>query len=131
MKTLIKPISHISSVRYTDLTTSQYVQQVLGWTHQEYCNYQFEQYEDFAESDFYNHRPIIDKLRHSAVFRGFWNNEWALRNEIEFLPFAKDSDLPIWELKAMYKYIHSYEKLQSDHQFLKRYESVLSLALCK
>lgn len=129
MKTLTKNPTHIAQVRNYNLTINEEVQRILGWSHDRYCQHQFLQYELFAKLDFCNYKPLIDTLRHSSVFRGFFNNEWNRRNEEDFLPFATDCDLDPCDIMEEYQYIHSPTRLLNDFGFVRRYEAVLTIVL--
>lgn len=85
MKTLT---THIAKVRQQHLSQIDEVCQLLDWTHQQYCQHQFEQYQAFISILFKNYPELIKEVEYSAVFRGFWNKEAAKRNA-EWLAFAR------------------------------------------
>lgn len=128
MKLAIKKESHIAQVRQSDLTLTQKVQNILGWSHQQYCNHQYEQYEAFIARECAMHPDIAQILRYSETFRGFWNNEWIIRNQQEFMSFAPDAVDGIDEVDE-YMYIHSHQRLINDMFFMNKYECILKQIL--
>lgn len=131
MKTLIKQQTHIGKVRQEDLTVTQKTQQLLGWSHDQYCNHQYDQYEAFIARECFDHPVIKQQLRVSETFRGFWNNEWIIRNQQEFLPFASDCTMGDAYIEEEYLFINNHQRLINDIFFMNKYESVLRLILKK
>jgi hypothetical protein len=129
MKTLSKQSTHIGKVRESDLTTTEQVQKVLEWTHEQYCNHQYEEYESFLARENIEHPVICQELRYSEIFRGFWINEWTLRNQQEFLPFALDCEMDVAYITDEYLFINNHKRLINDHFFMDKYEYMLNLIL--
>lgn len=129
MKTLIKQQTHISKVRQFDLTVTEQIQQLLGWSHEQYCNHQYEQYEAFLARECSNHPVIQQQLRYSETFRGFWNNEWIIRNQQEFLPFASECASDAADIVDEYLFINNHYRLINEVFFIHKYEAVLALIL--
>lgn len=121
---IIRP-SHISEVREQQASQMDEVCQVLSWSAMKYCMHQFSQYERFVEMLAGHDVRLKSKLRFSPVFRGFWNNEWAMRNEKEFLPFSGDvAFTKAWILEE-YLFINDAERLINDDRFYNRFEHIL------
>lgn len=129
MKTLAKQITHIGRVRQNDLTTSEKVSQLLGWSHDQYCNHQYEEYEAFLARENAAYPEIREELRYSATFRGFWNNEWTLRNQQEFLPFATECEMGEAYMTDEYLFINNHMRLINDLFFMNKYEYILNMII--
>src|SRR5690606_8773588 len=91
MKTTTIKSTHIEAVR--DMAYNQMLQvcSYLGWTEDQYCAHQLEEYEAFLKRMFYGW-PIemLNEVRYSPIMAGFWKNEWRQRNASEFLTYAKN-----------------------------------------
>ena len=87
MKTLTKE-THVAKVRAINQSTSETICQLLNWDWELFCAHQYQCYETFISKACELLPQARQVLRHSAVFRGWFNHEWAKRNEVEFLPFA-------------------------------------------
>ncbi|MGZ3753615.1 MAG: hypothetical protein ACXVAY_01570 [Mucilaginibacter sp.] len=125
MKTLIK--SHITKERERQMTTMEAVCDLLNWTKSDYCWYQYAQYERFVCRLAIDYPEMRTWLRYSAVFRGFWNREWAARDEKEFMPFAYDVKFDAKELLSEYLYLNDHLTLIYDEAFYNRFEHILKL----
>jgi len=97
----------------------------IEFSYEEFCNHQFENYENFVSLDFNQYPGLAKTIRYSAAFRKFWNVEWLYRNQTEFLPFAEDCSLSVKELRHEYFFMHSPERLLNQPAFLNRYEDIL------
>ena len=126
MKTT-SPKTHIGSIRFQSATEAEQVQHILGWSHGEWCEFQFAEYCAFVEAISYGYPAVKTDLLYSPVFRGFWNNEWTQRDRIEFLDFAPESDLPAEVLETEYRFIHSHERLLEEDLFMVKYSHLLKL----
>lgn len=155
MKTLTvnrpKRVSLIEQTRIMNESQISTVCTILGWTDQQYCDYQFEQYEQFLlimfkDSDV----AFANKVKYSPLFRGLWNNEWIQRNE-EFLKIAKYVVFTGYEvddtgelikvpppdagsvekLDRDYRVLHNAKRLIVDHSFIVRFEHLLPLIFKK
>lgn len=131
MKTLTKT-SHIGTVRNNNLELKDQVQSCLDWTDQEYCDHQFEQYCEFVESLTTGWHKVREQILYSAVFRGFWNNNWSERDR-EFLGFAEtflqDNTDPedIAYVLDEYRFSNSAKRLLEDDEFMSKYYQILKL----
>jgi hypothetical protein len=145
MKTL-SHTSHIATIRQANQTQMQQVCQLLGWTLNQYCQHQYYTYEKLIERICYGYPAIAQQMRYSPVFRGFFNQEWALRTQTEFLPFAHDLVQDILQvnhhgqletilgtpygdayLHDEYAYIHNPMLLVNNHAFMHKYNNLLHL----
>ncbi|MGV3705423.1 MAG: hypothetical protein ACO1NU_08595 [Arcticibacter sp.] len=146
MKTLTKT-SHIAKVRQQDQIQMQRICEILMWSEVEYCNHQFEEYTNFLTRMFFGFpEAMLKQVMHSKVMRGFWNNEWTYRNQVEFLPFADEMTEDVTEvdpsgelvympktehgdagLVGEYMFIHGYRALMQDELFMFRYNNILEL----
>lgn len=118
--------THIAKIRQTDLTQIEEVCNLLGWSFERYCEHQFHNYNEFIDRLFSGYPvEMANQVRYSAVFRGFWNNEASLRNQTEFLPFAKyePNDSPV--ILSEFLYTHSPLTLLHDDLFMTKYNRVL------
>jgi len=66
----------------------QRICQLLTWTPEAYCLHQYTEYELCIARICQRLPGAARLLRYSTPFRIFYNNEWAWRNENEFIPFA-------------------------------------------
>lgn len=146
MKTLTKS-SFIAKTRQADHTQMQKVCELLKWDEQQYCNHQFEQYTDFLTRMFMGWPDImLRQVLYSPTMRGFFNNEWSKRTDVEFFSFAKDLIAPVLEvdesgtlisLEGMplgdcylideYCCIHSSRGLINNDAFMIKYNDVLKM----
>ncbi|MGB4776125.1 MAG: hypothetical protein WBP45_13180 [Daejeonella sp.] len=127
MKMLIQSTTHIGRIRKEQASQIEQVCDLLNWTHDEYCDHQYKEYEAFIARMFDGYPVMMQQVRYSSAFRGFWNNEWAIRNEIDFLPFAKECQMDEAFIMEEYLYIHSHYRLMNDDDFLSKYNSALKL----
>lgn len=124
MKTTAK--RHIQQQRELILDEQSQAQQLLKWSHEDYCNHQFGEYCAFVEALTEGWQSIREDILYSSVFRGFWNSEWATRNRAEFLDFAPDCPDQHY-LKTEYLFIHSHERLLEDELFMTKYGHLIKL----
>ena len=128
MRTLTQPKTHIAQIRQTDKSLTEEVCNIIGWSHEEYCDYQFNNYIEFVDRMF-DRWPaeMANQVKYSSVFRGFWNNEVSFRNQTEFLPFAKfePTDSPV--IISEFLYTHNPISLMHDDLFMMKYNSVLEI----
>ena len=124
---MIATTSSPSNVNYiNNAQTSKRIRNFLQFTHLEYCNHQFENYEAFLNQDFNEDWVMNQKIGYSSAFREFWNEEWMLRNRLEFLPFAEDNTFDFQDLRREYFFIHCPQRLLNQPAFLSRYELILN-----
>lgn len=146
MKTLTKEISHIEATRQQDKNQVEQVCTLLSWTSEQYCEFQFASYMEFILRMFKDWPEMAKQVASSAIFRGFWNNEVAFRNQTEFLPFATDMTSDLWEVDESgdlvitdgltlgdcglvneFTFLHSPSYLMNDDMFMFKYNNVLKL----
>lgn len=146
MKIICKS-THIEAVR--DMAYKQMLQicDYLGWTEEQYCAHQAEEYEVFLKRMFAGW-PIemLNEVRYSPVMAGLWKNEWRQRDGREFLPYAEIELTPSMWVDALgslhqhnpssfnqsqvfdeYLWIHSSKRLVNDDEFMKQYNRALTL----
>lgn len=144
MKTLIKT-THIEKVRQKNLTKDEQICKILGVSHLAYCWHQYECYEKVIALVTQGLPLAAMELRHSSVFRGFFNSEWCFRNENDFLPYANDLldeylDLDEGvvypaitcgdeQLLEEYRFIHSPNRLYHDDDFREKYAVIVDFIL--
>lgn len=117
--------THIETVRESHCNLMDNICDILSWTQEDFCNHQFAEYEGFARLVARDYPAYRERIRYSPVFRGFFNNEWAKRNELNFMPFAVDSAFSkLWILDE-YLYMNDAEVLWRDEAFYIRFESIL------
>jgi len=120
--------THIAKIRQTDRSLIDQVCILIGWSYERYCDYQFNNYVEFVDRMFDRYPlEMVNEVKYSATFRGFWNNEASLRNQTEFLPFAQfePEDSPV--LLSEFLYTHSVLTLMHDDLFLMKYNRVLDI----
>ena len=147
MKTALKTNTHVAQVISDNLNQMQTVCELLNWTEQQYCNFQFEQYEAFIDMMFYGYPEIFaNSVKHSPSFRGFWNCQVAERNRLDFIDFAKAETEELHEVnmdgelipyKALpfgdayivdeFMFIHNPKRLMHDEEFMIQYNHTLKL----
>ena len=149
MKTLTSK-THIGTVRKENLTQLQMICTLLNWSHEKYCNHQYSQYEEFIKRACKDLPDAETLLRYSSIFRGFFNQEWSLRNQSEFLFEAQEMTKHICEVNACgdliyiegvpnghYKIVYEYLTLHDaralfyDEAFANKYCNVIDLILKK
>lgn len=119
--------THIGKVRSRNKSQIHEVSELLGWTDQQYCNHQFDEYCKFVEKLSHNFPGVRDQILYSPYFRGMWNSEWMIRNEYDFIPYATDTCFDVPEITIEYLFIHSHVRLLQDEAFMSRYSGVLKL----
>lgn len=119
--------THISKIRACHHDQLEQVCELLNLTAEQYCWHQYKQYERFVAQACAGHQEIKKLIRHSPIFRGFWNNEWAQRNEQQFLPYAYECKYDENYIMEEYKFIHSADRLYNDEEFYNRFESIVKL----
>ena len=128
MKTLTKAKTHIEKVRQTDKSATEEVCALIGWSVDYYCEFQFCKYLEFIDRMFEGCPPsMVNQVKYSKVFRGFWNNEAALRNQTEFLPFAKYEPVNSENLLPEFEFTHNPISLMHDDLFMMKYNNVLQI----
>ncbi len=145
MKTLTtQPTSLMARARRRQTSQIPEVCELLNWSHQQYCDHQYEQYELFITRKCEGYPKICRQLRYSPIFSGFWTNAWAQRNQVDFLPFAGDklsktyvSAEGVLGINADYEvdpdmvdgylYINNYMRLINDDEFMIQYDHALKL----
>jgi len=98
MKNLTKKITHIESIRQVNTDQIQKVCELLDWTHQQYCDHQYEEFQALIKHICIGSAREQNFLLKSGEFRGFCNNEWIRRNQVNFLPYAADLSADVLEL---------------------------------
>ncbi|PSL06568.1 hypothetical protein [Cecembia rubra] len=131
MKTL-SPKSHIGKVRKASKDQKQEIQDLLMWSDDAYCRFQFREYCHFVETLTTGWLKVREQILYSPVFRGFWNNEWNARDR-EFLEFTDSfSKYPLDQQERVYcmteyMLLHSHKALLEDDEFMMRYYQILKL----
>lgn len=128
MKTLTQPKTHIAKVRQSDKSLIEEVCNLIGWSYEQYCEYQFNNYIQFVDRMF-EHWPaeMANQVKYSSVFRGFWNNEASLRNQTEFMPFARFEPIDSPVILSEFLYTHCPLQLMHDDLFMMKYNHVLDI----
>ena len=142
-----KRISLIEQTRIMNESQINEICNILGWTELQYCEHQFEQYEQFLKRVLHgSSQNFLSKIRHSPVMRGLWNNEWIHRNE-EFIQGARYQLFSGMEIDSHgevvtvpppdqatfakiyddYHTLHNGKLLAVNHEFIVRFEHVLDL----
>ncbi|MEZ2337654.1 hypothetical protein AB6735_18555 [Mucilaginibacter sp. RCC_168] len=119
--------THIAQVRDENADQLNEVCELLGWTHEQYCEHQFLEYQLFVQELAKEWPAVCRQIEYSAVFRGFWNNEWAARVELDFLPFAYEIKFDRWAMTHEYHHINDFMILLNDDAFMLRFEQVREL----
>lgn len=139
---------HIQATRAAQATQLSQVCHYLGWSKQQYCNHQFATYTAFLTQMFLDYpNSFLRDAEYSPVMRGFFNNEWAKRNN-QFLPYASalcftgievtsNGDmqhcygLPLGcdALLSEYIGIHSITEMLDSSHFMNNYNTALKLAM--
>src|SRR5690606_5750025 len=125
MKT--KTLTHIAKVRLESLTQSEQVMELLGWNWDQYTEHQFEQYLLFVDKVCDGWPRVREEILYSPVFRGFWINEWNLRNEFDWLPMAIDCRDNHALCFDEYLYIHNHMRLMDEQHFNLAYHHTLGV----
>lgn len=118
--------THIQKVRQSNLEAMHQVQQILSWSHDRYCQYQFQQYCRFVEEITQGWDLVRKEIMYSPVFRGFWNNEWNARDHEDFLCSATDCEDSRYNLEE-YLFLHDTDRLMEDDDFMHRYSNILNI----
>ncbi|WP_286767189.1 MULTISPECIES: hypothetical protein [Sphingobacterium] len=157
MKTLIaqktakKRVSLIEQTRILNNSQISEICDILGWTELQYCEHQFEQYEQFLKRVLHgNSWSFLSKIRHSPLMRGLWNNEWIRRNDefiksaryLLFSGFEVDEEGVLYQVLPPdeatearvfddYHTLHNGKLLAVNHEFIERFEHVIELIFSK
>ncbi len=123
----IKRGTHIQEMRNLYESQLQEVCELLNWTPQQYCWHQYREYERFVHQVtlYAQTYEFKDRIRHSATFRGFWNNEWEQRNRNEFINDAYYNTDNKKQMADDYLRLHKAERLLEDELFYGRFEAIL------
>jgi len=121
------PRTRIARIREENSSQMDEICQLLGWTTDEYCWNQFREYQLFVAELCAGWPEVRREVEYSPVFRGFFNNEWNLRNENEFLPTAYEMKYDSWFLLREFRDIHDYKALLDDERFMMKYEQIRGL----
>jgi hypothetical protein len=117
--------THIDTVRESYSNQMEEVCQILAWKQNDFCMHQFAEYERFAKIVSLEFPHLLNRIRYSPVFRGFWVNEWAQRNQLNFIPYSKECAFSrIWILDE-YLFLNDAERLYRDEGFYIRFENIL------
>lgn len=151
MKTLTinrpKRISLIEQTRILNSSQINEICDILEWTEIQYCEHQFEQYEQFLKRVLHgSDERFLSKVRHAPLMRGLWNNEWIQRNEdfiiiaryqlfsgMEVDPSGEVITVPppdqatFAKIYDDYHTLHNGNLLAVNHEFIVRFEQVLDL----
>ncbi|WP_286755471.1 hypothetical protein [Roseivirga sp. UBA838] len=120
--------THIAKVRAAMQTTREQVQQLLGWDQQAYCDFQFQQYCAFVEKITDGWPQVRNDLMYSPVFRGFWNYEWNIRDQRDWLSFASDCEDYGYKLSE-YLFLNDHLRLLQDEDFMRAYNQTLEVIM--
>jgi uncharacterized secreted protein with C-terminal beta-propeller domain len=121
------PKTHIAQVRIDNDDQLNEVCQLFGWSRDKYCEHQFAIYQKLVAELCKDWPRVKIEVEYSPVFRGFFNNEWNLRNETEFLPMAYDFKYDPWYITKEYLLIHDHERLLNDDNFMRRYAQIMRM----
>lgn len=149
MRTLIKPIKVKAHEVAQDKFKEQMekICQLLDWTEDKYWQYQYTCYYLFINQLFDGFPAEMRKeVEYSPIMAGYWKNEWYLRNENEFVPFAEDiCDSAMYvdqngkivyyqplesaqeQAEGEFIFINSPKRLQNDIAFMNGYNQALKL----
>lgn len=122
-----KTETHIGKVRSRMVEQIHEVNGLLEWSHEQYCNHQFEEYLLFVEKLSQGYPSVRSQIMYSPIFRGMWNNEWSIRDEYNFIPFAVDCWFDVPAITDEYLWLHSHVRLLQDEAFMNRYAQVMKL----
>lgn len=143
-----KALTKIAADRQAHATQLAQVCHYLGWSQEQYCNHQFATYTAFLTKMFAGYpESWLKEAEYSPAMRGFFNNEWAKRNN-QFLPYAialcftgievtSNGDmqhcygLPIGcdALLSQYDFTHSITEMLDCKHFMNNYNTALKLAM--
>ncbi|HMI03057.1 MAG TPA: hypothetical protein VK541_11280 [Pedobacter sp.] len=149
MKTLEKKKTHIAKIRQKNQTQIDRVCQLLNWSHEDYCNHQYLEYEMFIAMACMVMPKSAILLRYSPQFRGFFNSEWMRRNDTDFIPYANSvcsehidirydgEEFSGWRIYPAVEYgdefiieeylmTHSHQSLFCDADFANRYKHMIT-----
>lgn len=137
--------THIATVRKEKQTQRQRVCELLMWTNDDYCNFQFEAYQAFFKALFSQYPELHKEVEYSPIVRGWFNLEWADRDQ-DWLAFAEadtedylevDADGQLLVLPGTpyghkylvgeYMHCNAVPTLQNDGAFMHRYLQTLKL----
>jgi len=68
---------------------SKDVRRLLGWTEQQYCDFQYESGLEYLQAYIPDDQHGIDMLSRSRIFWNWWKNHWAMRDE-QFISVAEE-----------------------------------------
>lgn len=118
--------THIQKVRDRNQAEMKQVQDILSWSQERYCEYQFAQYCRFVEELTEGWEMVRKEILYSPVFRGFWINEWNLRDHQDFLCFATECTDSRYNLEE-YLFLHDTDRLMEDDLFMTKYSNILNI----
>lgn len=93
METLTKNIPHVRQIGIKKDALVQLICNRIGWTEQQYLDYQFHQGLEFID-DMISNLIAEDKklITYSAMFWGWWANKWFSRDAEIYNQTALDAD---------------------------------------
>lgn len=130
MKTLTKQKSHVTTVRDVDMSILQEICLMFHISSETYFKDQYAQYERFVEIAV---PPTQMKaVRYSKLFRGFWNNEWAIRNKT-FLDYCEKFKVQpdSKHCEDTYYNLHCAIRLAGEEIFMAKFEEIRRIILRK
>ncbi|MGE0931700.1 hypothetical protein [Peijinzhouia sedimentorum] len=129
MKTATK--THIGQVRQHHAEAKQSIAELLGWSEQEYCNFQFAEYCKFADTLYEGWDAAREQLMYSPVFRGFWLNQWHMRDALILEESTSRSYLSEEfrriHFERKYMLINDHRTLMDDDDFMESYGHLLTI----
>jgi len=130
MGTLTKQKTQVATVRALDQSVMQEICMMFRISEPSYFKDQYHQYEHFVEIAVAPSH--MQAVRYSKLFRGFWNNEWAIRNK-RFVEFLESSKIPSGSIDSEKKYffIHDAVRLAGDDLFMAKFNEILMMILRK
>lgn len=148
MKTKFTALTHVDKARQMSVTQMEQICRYLGWTEDQYCEFQFTCYQVFLSTLFSGFPESRREVEYSPIMAGFWKNQWMRRNRTEFLPCAEDlcessifidsrgklvyyqpADDARQQAEDEYIFIHCPERLMNDEDFMTQHYHTLKLII--
>lgn len=101
-------LSHIESIRRRNASFEQKVEQLLGWTTEQYTEFLYEQGMEYLELHYPKDSVAISMAEYKE-FWSWWRMHWIRRDKV----FIEMTDLLFpHELEAYYKDLHDPKAMQ-------------------
>ena len=85
----MKTLTHAQKVKQQAKSVKEQVQAVLGWSHEQYCEFQFKMGYRYLNLETEGNYTETQKMAENRLFWSWWMNHWTKRDK-EFVAFLEN-----------------------------------------